>query len=161
VVGVAVAGVLLGAFGTWQGQRALHDRAERRAVERYDAALLPALKEGGLIIQEGVKPFLNDFRQGKIAPPQFSENADGWLHDLARVRKKVRVIKPPSGLRPAQALFDLAFQGYVNAVTVFQTATAVDANQRERVLLNGIAVAEQADKVYDQAKALLEAAKNR
>lgn len=126
------------------------------ALTAYEQAILPSLRDGGRVIEQGVKPDLGDLGSGKISGTAFADHADGFLAELERVRTAVAAVTPPSPLRPAADGFDAALARYEQAVREFKAAALTPRAGREAALAKGYATAQSADTLYDSAGAVIQ-----
>jgi hypothetical protein len=129
----------------------------RAQLTSYQAAIVGPLRDGGAIIQKGMKPGVADLASRHVVPPAaIVGEAQAWVAALTRVRSKLAVVAPPPQLRKASQLFDQALVGYLQAAMLFGQAAGANGDQRKALLTRGYATAEAADRTYDQASRILQ-----
>jgi hypothetical protein len=129
---------------------------QRNAIAAYAAAIDPLVKAGGRIVVEGVKPGVTDLRTGRMSAADFRARASAWRTDMAQVRQKVSALPHPGTLDDAAALFDVALRRYGDAIDAFVTAS--DQTPLATAITAAVPVAEDADRIYDRADALVQRA---
>jgi hypothetical protein len=133
------------------------DAGGREAVRRYAAAVRGPAREGGRIVVVEIRPALRDLVAGTMTPAEFREAAVGWKESLSAIRRRFAAAPAPAQLRHASELFDTALRRYLLAVDAFVAASARPATELETTVAAAAVVAENADRIYDQADALLQA----
>jgi hypothetical protein len=151
---VVVAAALLAACG---GSGA----AERAAVRRYIETLRPLAKDGGRVVVEGVRPGLSDIERGRVTGAVFRSRAQAWRSEMERVQTGFAATPPPARLKPAAALFDESLRGYIAAIDRFVMASYKTGDALKAAITAAVPTAEQADKTYDRAIALVNAERKR
>jgi len=127
-----------------------------RQLNAYQAAITPALRDGGATVQEGMKPAISDLVAQHIVPPQeMIREARGWVASLQENRKTVAAVRAPAALKQAQELFLTALDHYIEAARDFGNA-AGDASTRQQWLQKVYAAGTAGDETYDQASAILQ-----
>ncbi len=130
----------------------------RNALVAYERAVLPLVQDGGRVVEQGMKPAVNDLQYAHIVPPAvIGSEGDGWVRSLRVVRQKLVRVAPPVGVATVQRTFVTAVDGYIRAATVFAAAARSQAGpERSRRIQDGIQTAQAADRVYNQASAMLQ-----
>jgi hypothetical protein len=133
---VAVA-VVLGACG--------HDAAAaRRAVVAYADGVATPTGVARRIVDEEVRPALDDLRGGHITPDQFRSEAGSWRAQLQAVRRDVAAVKAPKKLRDASHLYDRVLREYIGAIDAWAAASYSTTAQLPAALTRGDDLAEAA-----------------
>lgn len=130
----------------------------REELEAYEAAIAEPAKQGGFVIQEGLKNGLNQVAAGTPGPVPFQ--AVQWVSALEEVRKQFNAqagLTTDTALEPATERFDSALQLYIRtAETIGAAAIAEPGPSRETLLTRAADTGQQADKTYDGASFLLQ-----
>jgi hypothetical protein len=153
---LAVAGVLLSDLG--RSTTPTPPPVDRPALLAYEGRLLPLVQDGGRVVQQGMKPALDDLRYKHIVPaPVIAQEGDGWIASLETVQTKVRQVAAPDGLTTAHQAFLQALEEYLVAAKAFRAAAlAPPGAARERQIADGVRHAEHADHTYDRGAAILQ-----
>lgn len=127
------------------------------ALTAYQEAVLPHLREGGGLVEQGMKPAATELAKatGKAAA-RIASDATGWADALGQIRANVAAVPTPEPLREAATGFDRALARYVDAARQFGTAARTPLPQRAPVLANGYEIAHDADTLYDAASAVIQ-----
>jgi hypothetical protein len=154
---------VIGAIAVAVGRHGTDPTAERRKVQAYADAIRPILKEGGRVVVEEIRPRLADIELGQVTPEQFRLEAGGWHDAMGRLRVRLRKVPVPSssGLRQAALLYDLALSQYQAAIDGFAAASRKPKAELKAAISAAVPLAERADRTYDRADALLNAALRR
>jgi len=124
----------------------------REELLLYQAEIYPPLANGGRTVEQGMKPAVPDVRAGKVA----ASEAEGWVMSLRAVREEVLLVDVPPGLRDAAGLFATALDKYVEAAETFQQAAGAGAAERDTLVDAAVALAEEADRAYDDASRVIQ-----
>lgn len=136
--------------------------AEVAALTAYEKAILPIVRDWGSVEMLGMRPAVADLQAGTGVPAAtVAVEAAAWRSALELDRVKLRAVKPPRSLREASGLFDAAIVRYLDAADLFRRAALSPASARGRLIAAGIAAAEAGDRVYDDASAVIQAARSR
>jgi hypothetical protein len=130
----------------------------RAELLAYEDRLLPLVQDGGRVVEQGMKPAMDDLRNQHIVPARvIAQEGDGWVASLTSVRSKVQALPAPHAVSPAQRAFLQALDEYVVAARAFRAAaqTAPGAARNARID-EGVRHAEQADATYDRGAAILQ-----
>ena len=127
-------------------------------LQRYSAAVDLLAKDAGRMVVEEIRPRLSDLREGRITPEQFRTEADYWRVRMEAARVAVAKLRPADGLIEAAELFETAFRQYVDAIVAFSAASRRPTPELTGAISAAIPLAEKADKTYDEADALVQAA---
>lgn len=140
-----------------------HDHPALTSVQvvTYQKAILDPLKDGGRVVEQDMKPTVNDFAAGTVSAPDFAKRAEGWVADLARIRATVAAVPAPEALRPVAAAFDRALVRYADAARAFHDAAVPPGARRADLLKAAYGIAADADTRYDDASALLQRARQK
>jgi len=137
--------------------------SERRTSEaRYEDAIAGPAREGGFVIQEGLKLGLTQLGAGQSGNVMFQ--AVGWVNQLSDVRSRFAAaahgLKDPT-LRAAAAKFDQALDLYRQTAETIGAAAVggVDPATRSRLLEQASGHGRDADARYDDASRLLQQAR--
>jgi hypothetical protein len=126
-------------------------------VEAYVQAITPAARQGGFVIQKGMKPAVSALSRGEETPVVMQ--AVAWVDQLNQVRKDFQAAEAPRGLQEAAAAFDQALAQYIDAAEHIGSAGMVSGDMRVRLLDQAVAAARQADETYDSASRRLQQAR--
>jgi hypothetical protein len=126
-----------------------------RDVLAYARAVKPLAKEGGRIVQTGMKPGKAELERGEITPEVFRERAATWRRQMLSVRDQFAAVPAPDRLDPVRKLFDDSLKAYVEAIDAFVVASTRPKAQINDALAAAVPIAQKADSTYDQAVALL------
>lgn len=129
------------------------------ALRAYTAALRGPTAQGGQVVEQEMKPSVAAISSGQIDGPTLVSRARSWQIAFARVRHGIDAIAVPAGLQPAQRRFDAAIDGYAHVADLLVQAGAAATPDRRNALLDAaVAAGRQADGLYDQAAAQVQAA---
>jgi hypothetical protein len=150
--------LLVAAFA---GMMGLRDGSQTSAsdVDAYVAAITPPARQGGFVIQEGMKPAVAGLGRGENVPVIMQ--AVGWVAQLKQVRADFAKAKVSGELRAAAADFDRALALYIDAAERLGSVGMAGGDVRARLLDKAVAVARQADHVYDTASGELQRVRRR
>ena len=139
--------------------RTSSDADRRAALTRYEDAVAGPAREGGFVIQEGLKIGLAQVGSGQAGNVTFQ--AVGWVNQLEDVRTRfsgaaTRLHDPQ--LKAAADAFDEALVLYKRAAETIGAAAiaAPDSEPRTRLLEQAGATGRQADARFDEASALMQ-----
>ncbi len=125
-------------------------------LNAYQAAITPAMRDGGATVQEGMKPAISDLVDQHVVPPKnMVGEAEGWVVSLQADRKTVAAVHVPKALAQAQRLFLVALDHYIEAARDFGIA-AGDASTRQQWLQKVYAAGTAGDQTYDEASGILQ-----
>ncbi|MCU1591847.1 MAG: hypothetical protein JWP11_3103 [Frankiales bacterium] len=124
----------------------------------YEHAVVPIVQDGGRVIQDGMKPAIDDLQYRHIVPaPVIAQEAAGWLDRLASVRTRLAAVSAPPALQSPTSTFLTALDGYRAAAQSFRAAALAPAGAKRGALVaRGVKQAETADRVYDQGAAVVQ-----
>ena len=124
----------------------------RAQIVAFERAVDPLVSRGGQVVQEGMKPALGDLTHDHVTPPSYiAHEADGWAASLTDVRRQIAAVRTPRQLTAARTSLLAALDLYVSAARTFRQAALATGAQRESLVKDGIAQAQHADTVFDQA----------
>jgi hypothetical protein len=136
-------------------------RDDRAAYLRYERALLPALKEGGRIVVEQMRPSFPDLGGGKIDRRTAVERASGWREAFQRIRKDVIAPVPPGFLGDVEVRWTRALNTYLEIPTLFEQAAVATGSLRTQALDRAVEVGKRADALFDRAASVMQAHRRR
>jgi hypothetical protein len=136
---------------------------ERAAIVDYGKAIVPLVQQGGRVVENGMKPALDDLVYRHITPrAMIVREADAWVGALTNVRGQLATVTPPPSLSEVAPLLDRALASYINAARAFRKAAAHKAGSVRRHFVRvGRHWGETADNVYDRAASLIQGARAR
>lgn len=155
LVGVVVADVVSSGSHRSSNTSRVQLRSE---VLSYEAAILPIVRDVGSIEVEGMRAGLRDVEH---AAPAALVQTQAWHAGLDADARKLAAVSPPSSLARAHVLFQQTIADLAHAARIFELATRADGARRHSLLMRGIALGERADRVYDQASAMLQSLRAR
>lgn len=126
-----------------------------RQVRVYASAVDVLAKDAGRLVVEEIRPRLDDLRAGRVTPEQFRTEAALWRAKFEAARAAIGRLHPTPALRRANALFDVAFRQYAEAMTAFADASAKP--DVGAALDDAIPLATRADHTYDRADTIVQA----
>lgn len=137
-----------------RADRSAHTSAVAETLT-YERALTPAARQGGVVIQLGMKPAVS--RLAGDEPDAATFQAIGWVDQLEAVRQTFRTTPTPRSLRGNSTDFDIALRLYEDAARHLGAA-AIGTGQSRRTLLDqAVAEARRADTSFNRASARLQA----
>jgi hypothetical protein len=124
----------------------------------YEQRLLPLVQDGGRTVEQGIKPAMQDLRYRHVVPAAvIAKEGDGWIQTLSGLRSKIAQLPSVGDLQPVTTAFVMAMDGYIVASRTFRDAAAAPQAAQQRELFGkGVALAEEADHLYDRASARLQ-----
>jgi hypothetical protein len=152
VLGAAFVGALAG--GDY-GNATAPLPGQRQALLTFAAQFTPLAREGGQVVQLGMKGSIDDIREHLQTDAELADAAQGWARDLTRVKAGVAALDPPPFLRPAHAVYLHALDGYIAAAHVLLAATQTQGQLRAELVDVAIGIGEHTDDVYEQARGLV------
>jgi hypothetical protein len=154
---LALAGVGAAAYVVTRDDRAPRPRLTSAQLVGYTDAVLPALRTGGAVVEQQMKPALVDFptATGAMAA-KLASDAASWADQLGSVREQVAAVTPPAELQGAAAGFDGALAKYIEAARQFRVAVLTPRGGRGAELQRGYTLATEADDTYDDASAIIQ-----
>ena len=155
LVGVVIADLVGGGSG---GSSDAARTQLRSQVLTYEASILPIVRDVGSIEVEGMRAGLRDVQS---AAPSALVQTQAWAAGLNADARKLAAVSPPPSLARAHVLFQQTIAALVHAARVFTRATRADGAHRHSLLMRGIALGERADRVYDEASAMLQSLRAR
>ena len=155
---VALGGAALAARVSNEAAAARGSTAELLA---YEKALLPVAKDWGSIEVLGMRPAVADLQSGGAlgGPELVATQARAWVVALAADRDKLRALSTPVPVRAAGPLFDRAMALYLDAASSFLAAATGAAAERPARIEQGIDRARRGALLYNDASAVLQAAR--
>jgi len=161
LVVTAVASSLGGSHGpstTSEGNQAAALRHDRAALLAWEADVVPLVQQGGQVVQDGMKPAVQDLLYQHVTPPAFIvHEARAWAQALARVRARLAALTAPTSMRSAALLLDRSLVGYISAAHAFRLAAASPpGHARHHYVRLGQRRGDAADAVYDRAATLIQ-----
>lgn len=137
-------------------QGAADVRRERRAVQQYLAALQPLAREGGRIVQQGLKAGISDIPAGRFSDEVLRRMTQSWGRELAAVRDRVAALHAPVHLREAHERFLEALDGYVRVAALLETAVRAPMQERGIAVQPAVTAGEAADRIWDRGAAVVQ-----
>ncbi len=131
-------------------------RDDRRAYLAYERAVLVPIRDGGRVVQQEMKPSLDQLRRGEITAADARARAGGWRRAFAAVRVKVLALTPPSFLRDVELRFLAAIDGYATIAVLFDRAAGEDGAARASLLDAAAAAGRRADTMFDRASSIMQ-----
>ena len=136
------------------------DHLSREQVTRYEAAIVPALKDGGETVERGMKPAVADLLSLHVTPrASIAVESEGWVNSLTEVRGKVAAVEAPGELDRARTLFLDSLDKYIEAARGIGRAASAQGAQVAVLAHTAIDVAREADSTYNAASAVVQKAR--
>jgi hypothetical protein len=143
----------------WPGSHAA-PHATRAQIIAFERGLDPLASQAGQIVQEGMKPAVNDLNHDHVTPPAFiAQEADGWLATLQDVRRSMAKLSTPRALVAARTPILASLDLYIQAATTFRAAARAPSAGRDALIQRGIQQATRADHVFDQGAVVIQRAR--
>lgn len=133
-----------------------NELAQRTALDAYVVQIRPLAKEGGRVVQLGLKAGVTDIGQGRFPDDELITMASGWVAELERIRDSFADAAAPAFAADAQAIYGKALNGYVAAAKTLLAAARAHGDQRTQLVADAVSLGERTDAVYDRADALIE-----
>jgi hypothetical protein len=124
-------------------------------VASYLAALDRLGADGGQVVVDGMRPGLADIAQQRLPDDVLARMADGWVASMRGVQHDVRALEVPAALAPAAVRFERALSVYVRLAETLRAAVAADGDARDALVDDAVALGHEADRLYDEALAML------
>ena len=147
--------VALGVAGLVNDHRDNQHQAQVDAVTAYEKAVTGPAREGGFVIEQGMKPAVQ--RLGAGQPDTATFQALGWVDQLEQVRGRFAAVRPPHGLQAFAKGIDQALVMYEDAARTIGAAAISSGDARTKLLGDAVAKARAADQQYDRASGVLQA----
>jgi hypothetical protein len=130
-------------------------------VQKYQDKLFPLVQEWGRIEIQGMRPAIADLdTPGEGVPPEtIAVEAEAWRDGLREIRAKIARVPAPSKLQRANMLFDQAISQYIQAAEVFAAAARANGTVRSIGVENGVKVASEGARIYNEASIVLQQAR--
>ena len=140
-----------------------NDALTRHQLLSYERSLTPIVKDAGATVQEGVKAAITDLTQQHVVPPaSIANEADHWAAALRLDKAKLAAIRPvPAALRTMRQKFLDALDQYAAAADALAVAGRAPTATRPAALDRVYRLGEGADRVYDEASAVLQQARTK
>ena len=165
VIVAAIASSMGGAASTApkRGDQAAALRQDRAALLAWEGDIVPLVQQGGRVVQDGMKPALDDLLYKHITPPAFIvREARAWTNALAKVRAQLTAVSAPGSMRHAVRMLDRALASYLRAARAFRAAAAHPAGATRRHFVRvGQRSGQAGDRIYDRAAAEIQQARAR
>lgn len=129
-----------------------------QVLTAYTTALRAPTSEGGQVVEQLLKPSIDEFQQGQVDPATFLARARGWVLSLQKVKQELDAIPVPPAIAAAGPLFDQAMDAYIHCAHVLEDAASVPAAQRPAALDAGRQAGRDADAAFDRAAAVVQRA---
>jgi hypothetical protein len=131
-------------------------RDDRAAYLRYERALLPALREGGRIVQQEMKPSLRELGDGSITQKLAVDRATAWYRQFTMILADVGTLRPPSFLGDVERRWVAAIVAYRKISTLFEQAAKQPGAARVKLLEQAAAAGSRADALFDDASRVMQ-----
>lgn len=133
------------------------DGPDPKAIEAYQAKLLPLVQDWGRIEVQGMRPAIADLVSGEGVPPEtVAGEARAWHAGFVDLRAKIAALDPPPELQPVEDQFDDAMQHYLDSALAFEQAADGPAEARTAGIEKGIAAAKEGARLYNEASMVLQ-----
>jgi hypothetical protein len=159
-LGLAVAvAIMLPLALLWPGSHPA-PRATRAQITAWERGIDPLVSQAGQVVQEGMKPGINDLDRDHVTPPAFiAHEADGWLETLESVRRSISALSTPRALVAARTPIVASLDLYIEAAKTFKAAALAPAADRSALIRSGVEQATRADHVFDQGAIVIQRAR--
>jgi hypothetical protein len=129
-------------------------------VQRFEAAVLPAVRQGGETVELGVKVAMRDLSVGRgPAPEVVAQQAQSWTADLTRARGALVAVVAPPALAECRRELIAALDAYIDASRAVRGAALAASDDRERLLDAVVTAGRRGDRLFDRASSRLQAAR--
>lgn len=126
-------------------------------VAQYLDTVEPLAREGGRIVQQGMKVGITDLGSGELDGELAVDSAIAWTRQMRQVGTDWAAIVPPEELADAHAAFVGALERYIGVGLVLEEAARADAGARQPFLDLAATEGEAADDAFDEAAAAVQA----
>lgn len=124
----------------------------------YEAAITPTLQSAGAMVEQEIKPSIASLEDGSLSAAGMRSRAVSWRTRFDQARAALARVAVPAGLTKAAADFDRAFQQYEAAVALLATVpNSATGTPNPAQVQAAATAAHQADVLYDQAAAVIQA----
>lgn len=128
------------------------------ALTAYQTAIVPTLQTAGAMVEQEIKPSISALESGSLTATELRSRAVAWQSRFQQARAALAGVTAPAGLAGAAGDFDSAFRRYDDAVTALASlpdSATGEANPLQ--VQTAASLAAQADHLYDQASAIIQA----
>ena len=133
-----------------------------KELRSFEAKLTPLVQSGGQVVEQSMKPALDDLRYDHVTPASFmAKEAQGWVLSLTQVRRDVLALKATRDLAQVRDTLAASLDKYVQAARTFRAAILASGADREALLSTGLSQARAADLVYDRGSQQLQVIRHR
>ena len=131
-------------------------RDDRESYLRYESAVLPLVREGGRVVQQEMKPSIRELGAGEITERMAHDRVAGWRTAFTRLGADLMALDPPGFLGDIERRWTAAVDGYLKIPDLFERAVTQTGDARARLLTEAAAAGESADKLFDDAAAVMQ-----
>jgi hypothetical protein len=132
--------------------------SDRAALTAYVAAIKGPTSQGGEVVAAEMRPSVKELTSGGVDGTTFAQRARGWKLEFERIRTRLDAVSTPDAVAAARPLFDQALQGYAQTASLYAQAGDAPGAQRASLLDQAASAGENADRLYDRAAAIVQAA---
>jgi hypothetical protein len=131
-------------------------RADRAAILAYERAVLPAIREGGRIVVQEMRPTLGEIADGRITDADLLDRAEAWRRVFERARTDILAATPPKFLTGIEGKWRAAMDAYLETISAFEAIAQTPSGGRDAAVSEAADSGDRADDLFDEAAALIQ-----
>ena len=131
-------------------------RSDRAAIVAYERAVLPAIRDGGRIVVQEMRPTLGEIAEGRITDSDLLDRADAWRGVFERARTEILAATPPDFLTAMEDRWRAAMDAYLDTISAFEAIAHAAPANREAAMNKAAELGDLADDLFDHAAALIQ-----
>lgn len=155
-LGLVAPALALVALSAVSSRRASSLATERLAFATYEQAVERAVRDGGFVVTQGMRPGVADIAEGAYPDETLVSMASGWAGSMERVRLELSTADRPSFLVGVARRYDAALAAYVEVGEALVAAAEATGSERAARIAEVPPLGRQADELWNQAHAELE-----
>lgn len=131
-------------------------KADRNAVLAYERAILPLVREAGRVVQQEMKPILEEIDDGDVTDEQLVQRAAAWERVFERIRLELLALDPPELLGSIEDGWSASMGAYLLTVDAIADIAGTAPDQRVRAIETAATFGERADDFFDDVAAIIQ-----
>lgn len=134
---------------------------QRAAFAGFEDALEPLVQDGAATVVYGMRPGISDIHGQRFDDETLVGMAEGWVDATRTTRDQFATLDVPPFLAETAELYAQAFDAYHRTAQALLAAAGTTGDQRAEHITRAAEEGTRADQMYDQAKAELDAHRER